>query len=103
MHVITDDAGSNRVSFELNGITTAVEPTLLQMAGVVQKLSPAASKVWQRAKIKCFSIGIYAAHEPHSAVFPVSSRALQAVAAVGAMLDVCVYAPPKTITARRKP
>lgn len=102
MHVISDDAGSNRVTLEMNGMILAAEPTLLQMARVVQKLSPAARKVWQRCKIKCFSIGVNAEYAPHCAVFPVSNNVLQAVANCGAMLDICVYAPPKQRSANRQ-
>lgn len=101
MFVVSDDAGSNRVSFELNGITTSVETTLLQMTRVVQQLPPAARKAWLRSKARNFSIGLQAEVQPYSAVFPVSNKTLQAVADCGATLDITVYAPPKKRSVKR--
>ena len=82
-----------RFSAHLELATPPRDPdrALRRFVECVAALPPAARRLWRRAEIREFNIGIQAAAQPHSFEWHVSPKTLRAVAGVNARIGTTVY------------
>lgn len=82
-----------RCTLELNdGDPPDADSAIREFAQALLALSPDIRHIWDRATLRRFSIGIAAGSTPHSFIVTVQPLTLQRVAALGASIEVAIYA-----------
>src|SRR5262245_47171735 len=63
------------------------------LAALVGQLPRKVRRLWNHERVKDFNIGIQGGYKPHSSVFPLNVKTINAVARLGARIVVTVYSP----------
>jgi hypothetical protein len=69
----------------------SADQTTRALAALVSRLPEPARKLWNRAQVKDFNIGIQGGAKPYSSEFPLSAQTMDAVVKLGARVVVTVY------------
>ena len=85
--------GDYRAAFEVYKDGLDADETIKELGRMVARLSPSARRLFDRAKLREFSIGIQSAKEPHAFDVAVSQESLAIVTALKSRLSVTVYSP----------
>jgi hypothetical protein len=93
----------DRAHYEISAMTPTADVTIRALVRVLQKLPPAARRVWNSARVRDFNIGIQAGATPRSAELAIEPKTLQAITALGGRIVITVYAPELTTAAARSP
>jgi hypothetical protein len=82
-----------RCTLELNhGNPPDADSAIREFAQALLALSPDIRRIWDSATVRRFSIGIAAGNTPHSFIITVRPLTLQWVSALGASIEIAVYA-----------
>lgn len=82
-----------RSTLELNGGNPPdADSAIGEFARALLALAPDIRRIWDNATVRCFSIGIAAGTAPHSFHVTVQPMTLQWIAALGASVEVVIYA-----------
>jgi hypothetical protein len=74
----------------------SADETIIGLIGLIRGLPRVHRKIWDSAKRREFNVGIDAGLEPHSFELRLRQQTLKAIADVGAVLVITVYAPDLT-------
>ncbi|HEY0993717.1 MAG TPA: hypothetical protein VGD80_41970 [Kofleriaceae bacterium] len=83
----------NRVHYEIGVYVSDADSTMQALIEALQQLTPAARRIWDRAELRDFNIGIQGGLEPGHTEIAVATRTLAQVVALGGRLVVTVYPP----------
>ena len=85
----------NGAHLELGGprFSKSADMAIRTLAALVGQLPRKVRRVWNHAHVKDFNIGIQGGYKPHSSVFPLNVKTINAVARLGARIVVTVYSP----------
>jgi hypothetical protein len=86
--------GKYMLSLEDSGANLTLDQTLRRLAKMISSLSGEPRRLWRRATKRSFNIG-FACGSRRAPPFSVQSATIQAVAAVGASVEVTLYPPHK--------
>lgn len=82
----------NTASLEADQDSETLDAAVTRLLDLVAALPPAARAVWDRCEARVFNIGLRAGVSPHAAGFGLTERAVQRLAAVGAGIEITIYA-----------
>lgn len=83
----------NRVHYEVGGCVSDADSTVKALIEAVQQLTTAARRIWDRAELRDFNIGIQGGIEPASIEIALATTTLAQVVALGGRVVVTVYPP----------
>lgn len=86
---------------EVTKLTTTPDATIRALCALVRALPKAERSLWDRAKLRDFSIGLQPGTKPNSMDFPVGVEAVKAVAELNARIVVTIYAPVRSQKTKR--
>ena len=89
--------------YEVTKLTKTADATIRELVRVLGRLGPAAKRVWRKARVRDFNIGIQCELEPRSFELAIEAETLAQVAKLGGRIVVTVYPPDKPAKKRRKP
>lgn len=85
--------GLTRAHYEVTGQTKTADATIRELVRVLGRLGPAAKRVWRKARVRDFNIGIQCEAEPRSFELAIEAATLAQVAKLGGRIAVTVYPP----------
>lgn len=88
-----DIGALHHAHYEIGGCASDADTTMLALVEAVQQLTPAARRLWDRAKLRDFNIGIQGGLEPGHLELAIATTTLTQVAALGGRVVVTVYPP----------
>src|SRR6185503_6347582 len=83
----------NHVHYEIIACVTDADSTMQALIDAVRQLTPASRRIWDRAELRDFNIGIQGGHEPGHLEIAVATTTLAEVVALGGRVVVTVYPP----------
>jgi hypothetical protein len=86
--------GKYVLSLEGSGSNLPLDQTLRRLAKMISSLSGEPQRLWRRATKRSFNIG-FACGSRRGPTFSVQSATIQAVAAIGASVEITLYPPRK--------
>jgi hypothetical protein len=93
----------DRAHYEISAMTPTADVTIRALVRILKKLTPAARRVWNSARVRDFNIGIQAGATPRSAELAIEPKTLQQITALGGRIVITIYAAELTTAAARSP
>jgi hypothetical protein len=81
------------VELASSDVAMSADDAIVGLIRLIRALPRVHRKIWDSAKRREFNIGIYAGLEPHGFELRLQQRTLKAIADVGGVLVITVYAP----------
>ncbi len=88
------EGGMARAHYEVHGGNRTADATARGLVRLVERLSPAARRCWDRARVRDFNVGIQSSTTPRMLELALEAKTVAAIAAVGGRIVITVYAPP---------